>query len=406
MLKDYFKISAREILRRKLRSWLTLIGVFIGIAAIVSLITLGQGLENSINEQFEALGKDKFFVTPKGQGLASGIASETIKITDRDLRVVQGVQGIERATGMIFSTTAVEFNDNLRYVFVSGMSTDPLDRELIGESQSFEIVIGRGLESGDKNKAVLGNDYTDETWMGKAVDVGDKILVNGQEFKVIGFWNKIGSPPDDRQVMLPIDTYAELFDAEDEFGMIVGQTQAGEDPLEVVEEVEKELRQSRGLDEGEEDFEIQTPEQFMESFQIVLDIIQIVLIGIAAISLLVGGIGIMNTMYTSVLQRTKEIGVMKALGARNKHIMYLFLIESGLYGLGGGILGAIIGIGFAKTTELLMAVFVGPAFLSINIDWLLILATLIFSFVVGCLSGIAPARKASKLDPVDSLRYE
>ena len=114
----------------------------------------------------------------------------------------------------------------------------------------------------------------------------------------------------------------------------------------------------------------------------------------------------MNTMYTSVLERTKEIGIMKALGARNSQIMWLFLIESGLYGLGGGVIGAVIGIGFAKLTELIFTIAVGPAFLAVKIDWLLVFGTLLFSFLAGCISGIALARSASKQKPVDSLRYE
>ena len=156
---------------------------------------------------------------------------------------------------------------------------------------------------------------------------------------------------------------------------------------------------------GKEDLEIKTPQQLASSFTTILDIVNIVLIGIAGISLLVGGIGIMNTMYTAVLQRTKEIGVMKALGARNKHILLLFLIESGLYGLGGGIIGALLGIGFAKVVEALFVQFIGPL-LVVEINYGLVSGVLLFSFIIGCLSGIAPAWRASKLNPVESLRYE
>ena len=184
-------------------------------------------------------------------------------------------------------------------------------------------------------------------------------------------------------------------------------TSIGDKALEViVEDVKKDMREAHDVNEGEEDFSIQTPEQFMESFAVILDIVQIVLIGIAAIALLVGGIGIMNTMYTAVLQRTREIGIMKAIGARNSHIMYLFLVESGLYGFFGGLIGVTLGIGFAKIVELIFVQVVGPAFLVIEIDWILVIGTLIFSFLIGILSGIAPAKRASKLNPVDSLRYE
>ncbi|PIN73707.1 hypothetical protein COV20_05800 [Candidatus Woesearchaeota archaeon CG10_big_fil_rev_8_21_14_0_10_45_16] len=404
MIKDYFIIPWREIKRRRLRSWLTLIGVFIGIAAIVSLITLGQGLENAIEGQFQALGKDKLFISPKG-GTFAGIGSSVV-MTEDDLEVIKRTAGVKRATGLAYASSGYEFNEVVRFNFVSGISTEPDERALAGEAQTWKIAQGRNLEKGDRFKVILGYEYTQDTLFEKAVELGDTILINGREFKVIGFLEKIGSPPDDQSGLIPLDTFGEVFNREDEVGYIIVQTQPGDDPAVVAAEVNEELRKSRNLDEGEEDFTIQTPEQFAEAFGVVLDVIQIVLIGIAAISLFVGGIGIMNTMYTSVLQRTKEIGIMKALGAKNSQILYLFLIESGLYGLGGGLIGVILGIGFALLVELAFVVFLGPAFLSVEIDLLLVAGTLFFSFLIGCLSGLAPARSASKQKPVDSLRYE
>jgi len=277
---------------------------------------------------------------------------------------------------------------------------------LVGEAQTWNILEGRNLKKGDKYKAILGWEHTQTTLFEKRVEVGNKIILHRKEFKVVGFLEKIGSPPDDQSAIIPLEAYEEVFDTKDELGFIIAQSQQGEDPFKVADGVKKELRRAHDVDEGEEDFDVQTPEQFAESFAIILDIVQIVLIGIAAISLLVGGIGIMNTMYTSVLQRTKEIGILKALGAKNSHILYLFLVESGLYGLGGGIIGAVIGIGFAKLTEYVFIQVVGPAFLHIEINWLFVLGVLFFSFMVGCISGIAPARRASKLKPVDALRYE
>lgn len=403
MISDYFKIPLKEIRRRKLRSWLTLIGVFIGIAAIISLITLGQGLENAIEKQFEALGKDKLFIMPEGGVWGMG-ASE--QLSEDDLETIKDADGVKRATGMGYAYARYEFNDLVHYGFMSGISTDPEERALVGEAQTWKIGEGRNLQSGDKYKVVLGYEHTRTDLFEKRVELNDKILIHDQEFRVVGFLEKIGSPPDDQAGLMPLETYEEVFDKEDELGFIIAQTDAGEDPLKVGENVKKDLRRAHDVEEGKEDFSVQTPDQFAESFAIILDIVQVVLIGIASISLLVGGIGIMNTMYTSVLQRTKEIGVMKALGARNRHIMFLFLVESGFYGLGGGIVGAAIGIGFAKLTELAFTLSVGPAFLSIEIDWLLVIGTLAFSFLIGCLSGIAPARRASKLNPVDSLRYE
>ena len=406
MIKDFILIPLKELQRRKLRSLLTLIGVFIGIAAIVSLITLGQGLENAITEQFQMLGNDKLFITAKGSALTAGLSIDAVKITDDDFETIDQISGIRKVTGMIFSTASVEFNDIVRYLFVSGMPTDPEERKLIGEAQSFKIGQGRFLEKGDKNKAVVGFTYSDPNFFEKEVGVGDTILVHGHEFKVVGILQKIGSPPDDQSVQIPYETYEEIFEVENEYGFLVAQINPGEDIGKMSTKVNDELRKDRGLDEGEEDLNVETPEQLAATFTTILDIVQIVLIGIAAISLLVGGIGIMNTMYMVILQRTKEIGIMKALGAKNSHILILFLIESGFYGFFGGVVGAAIGILFAKIVEALFVVFVGPAFLSIEINFWLISGTLLFAFVVGCASGVLPAYQASKMDPVDSLRYE
>ncbi len=404
--KKYFILAGKEFKRRKLRSILTLIGIIIGIAAIVSLITLGQGLKNAIDKQFDALGKDKLFIAAKGNALTPGLTIDAVKITEDDLEVIQQTHGVKRAAGLIYSTGRIEFNDIVRYNFVTGMPEDPEDRALIGEANSYKILKGRFIEKGDRFRAVLGHEYTQPSFFEKQIELGDRIQIQDREFKVVGFMQKIGSPPDDQSIIIPLDIYASVFDTGDELGILIAQTDSGEDVEAVAASVEKDLRKSRDLDEGKEDFSVQTPQQLAGSFATILDIVQVVLVGIAGISLLVGGIGIMNTMYTAVLQRTKEIGVLKALGAQNKHILSLFLVESGLYGLGGGLLGVSIGITLALITEELFLIFVGPAFLSIEINIFFIGGVLLFSFIVGVLSGIAPAYGASKLNPVDSLRYE
>jgi putative ABC transport system permease protein len=406
MYKDYIKIPWKEIRRRKLRSWLTLIGIIIGITAVVSLITLGQGLENAISKQFEALGDDKLFITPKGNPLTPGITTDAVSITEDDLEIIDKTNGVKRTSGSIYLTGRVEFNDLVRYFFVGGMPTDPEERELLGEAQNYKILKGRFHEKGDKFKAVLGYQYSLSDLFGQQVDLGDKILIQGVEFKVIGIMDRIGSPPDDQSVIIPYDTFGDIFGTDDEIGFIVAQTQAGINTNVVSDRIEKALRKHRDLDEGKEDFSVETPQQLAAAFQVILDIVNLVLIGIAGISLLVGGVGIMNTMYTTVLERTKQIGVMKAMGAKNNHIMALFIVESGLYGAGGGLIGITIGIGFAKLVEAIFVLALGPALLDVQINYALLISALSFSFIIGVLSGIAPARKAAKLHPVDALRYE
>lgn len=403
MITDYFQIAFKEAKRRKLRSFLTLVGIFIGIAAIISLITLGQGLENAISNQFSQLGKDKLFILPKGGFWGMGAS---VQLTEDDLDTIKQASGIKVGAGLGFSYGRYEFNELVQYNFVHGVPLDSEELKLIGEAQNWKIIQGRMLESGDKYKIVLGNEYTKSDLFETRVELGDKIKVQDQDFKVVGFLEKIGSPPDDKAGIIPQEVHQDIFSTGKKYGFIIAQVQSGEDPAQIAEEIKKELRKEHNLDVGEEDFSIETPENLMATFSTILDIVQIVLIGITAISLLVGGIGIMNTMYTAVLQRTKEIGLMKAVGARNSQIMLLFLIESGLYGLVGGLLGVIAGISLAKIAERVLQEFLGPAFMSIEINWLLVLGALLFSFLVGILSGLAPARKASRLNPVESLRYE
>ncbi|MBS3165937.1 ABC transporter permease [Candidatus Woesearchaeota archaeon] len=406
MFKDYFIIPWKEIKQRRVRSWLTLLGIIIGIAAIVSLITLGQGLQNAIQGQFSALGNDKLFISAKGSSLTPGLSVDAVKITKKDVDVVKSVLGVKQVAAMSYTTARIEYNNNVRYFFIMGMPTEPAEMSLLNGAQNYKISSGRNLQKGDKYKAVLGYAYTKSTLFEKDINLNNKIILQNQEFRVAGFLERIGSPPDDQSILIPFDTYSELFKTGDQVGLIVVQTQEGENVNGVAERITKELGHERRLKEGKEDFTVQTSEQLASSFSTILDIVQVVLIGIAGISLLVGGVGIMNTMFTSVLERTKEIGILKAVGAQNKHIMFLFLVESGLYGLGGGLIGVILGIGTAKLVGIVFAYAVGPAFLVIKINFLFVLGTLFFSFLIGCISGIAPARRASKLNPVESLRYE
>lgn len=406
MFVDYLKLVWGQMLARKRRSWLTLLGIVIGISAIISLVLIGGGLENAINEQLNSLGSDLLIISPKGSSFSIGLASDTAPLTTEDLDVIDSVRGIEKTAGMIYTSGRIEFNHEVKYQFVSGMPDDPEERELIGEGQNMNIGEGRALEKGDRHKAVVGIDYTDETLMGRAVEIGDKILVQDEEFKVVGIWERIGNSGDDRSVAIPLDTYWEVFDNQDQLGIIMAEVASGVDVETASERVENELRNYRDVEEGKEDFTIQTPSQMAESFASILGIVSAVLVGIATISLLVGGIGIMNTMFTAVLQRTREIGLLKALGAKQKQILILFLLESSLYGLVGGLIGVGIGVSFAKLVDFAFANFVGPNMFSVVVDYQFLLIVLIGSAIFGGICGYVPARRAAKADAVNSLRYE
>jgi len=404
MIKDFFALSVSNLRRRKLRSWLTMIGIFIGIAAVVSLISLGQGLQDYISEQFEVMGANKLIVLPgSGIGLASASAE---KLTSKDLDVIKKTRGVDIVAELVYGVSFLEFNDEVKRVFVIGLPTEKV-ADIFRDMQGFEVEKGRELKEDDKDKVVVGYLVAkDKSVFEKGVELRDKIIIEKKEFRVVGIMKQIGNPQDDSQVYIPLETAKEIFNKKDEIDTIYVQVKEGFETKDVAEDIKKELRRARDEEKGKETFSIQTFEQILETFQNVFNVVQAVLVGIAAISLLVGGIGIMNTMYTSVLERTREIGTMKAIGAKNSHVMIIFLIESGLLGLTGGIIGVLIGIGLAKFAEYLAAAFLGTTLLQASTNPMIFLGALAFSFVIGSASGLLPALQASKLNPVDALRYE
>jgi len=405
MIEDFFKYALANMRNRKLRSWLTMIGIFIGIAAVVALVSLGQGLQKYIDEEFEKLGRDKIILMPKGQ---LGIGGTTGAVfTKSDVDAMKKVRGVADASGLVMRNVKLEFNDVVRYYLVLGMPTGK-EGKLVDELfMNYGMEKGRAIKKGDKRKVALGHYYLDHELFERNVKLGDRIKINDVEFETIGFYELIGNPGDDQNVYIAEESLFELLEIEDERqDMIYAKAAKGEDAAVVSERIEKALRKHRNLDEGNEDFTVQSAEDMIASYLIIIDVINIVLIGIAAISLIVGGIGIMNTMFTSILERTNEIGIMKSIGARNKDIMILFLIESGILGLFGGAIGIAIGMGISKSIEVIATIALQSALLKAYFPWYLILGALMFSFLVGSLSGLVPAFRASRMSPVDALRYE
>lgn len=408
MIEDYFKLGFRSLSRRRLRSWLTMIGIFIGIAAVVSLISLGQGMQDAIYESFENIGGDKLFIQPKSSFGSVGENTGRAPLTEDDVDFLRSQSGIEAISYYTMTSAKVEYQDSVRYFMIAGIPTDYEALDLMINSMfQTELNGGRNLQPGDKNTVTIGFHHNEKgLYDGKNLDVNSRFLINDQKFVVSGIFSPIGSSQDDQMILMPIDSFREVSGIEERVDFIVLQVNEGEDPIAVGEELTRSLARHRDVKEGKEDFTIQTPEDLLESFQTILDIVQAVLIGIAAISLLVGGIGIMNTMYTSVIERHKEIGIMKAIGAKNSDIFTLFLIESGFLGFVGGILGIILGTGLATMVEVISKQALGKTFLQANYSIELFAGALLFSFLVGAIAGTLPAIQASKQKPADTLRDE
>jgi putative ABC transport system permease protein len=401
-LKEYIVFTVSNIVSRKKRSMLTIIAIVIGISAVVSLTSLGYGLQDTINEQFESMGTDKLMIMPGGSMFSMmGIGGGSM--TKHDMDVVQRVNGIETAGAMIYKSAKVEFKGETKYTFVIGLPTDET-RKVIDSMQQIKIIEGRDLKKTDNNAVMVGYLIINDEFFGKGISLGDKISIEGRDFKIIGALDRIGSRPDDTQVYIPLDTAREIFDEPEKIDIIIAKTRSGYDASVVAEDVKEALRKDRGVEKGEEDFTVQTSEQLLDTFSSIFSLVMMVVIGIAAISLLVGGVGIMNTMYMSILERTREIGVMKSIGAMNSDILLMFLIESGFLGLFGGIAGCLLGIGIAKLVEVIIQGQIIMLRASISTE--LIAGTLLFSFIIGTVSGLLPARRAARLQPVEALRYE
>jgi len=403
-MTELFKIALKSIGKRKKRTALTMLGVFIGIAAVVALVALGQGLSDTINAQFEKIGADKIIIQAKEQGF--GGLDAPGRLTEHEIDIIDNVLGVKEIAGEIFSGALVEFNNVQRTLFMITMPDEKRAAKLAIGFNLWEAMDGRLLTHRDKKKVVVGYNLAYRTTFGKNVRVGDKLKVGGEKFEIVGVLKRVGDPGSDGGIIISEAEARVMLDEPDGFSYIVAQTASGVDPEEVAERIERRLRRDRHQKEGKEDFAVQTSTDLIESFNAVFNIIQFVFVGIAGISLLVGGIGIMNTMFTAVLERTREIGVMKAIGARNRDVLTLFLIESGLLGLAGGIIGVLIGIGIAKLVEFGANTSFGPGTIHASFSPTLIIGALLFSFIVGALSGVLPARRASKLRPVDALRYE
>ncbi|MBI2658702.1 ABC transporter permease [Candidatus Woesearchaeota archaeon] len=400
---DEIRYSIQHIRKRKLRSLLTILSILIGIAAVFALLSFGIGIQNYVNTLADESGRDKLFIQAKGIG-APG-TDDNFFLSKDDVNFVGKIKGVDEIVGMYFAAGEIESDDVKKFYFVSGVDTNNVD--FVEETFAISILKGRGLKEGDLNKAVLGYNYQfDDKVFGKGIKLGDKIRINSDPFEVIGFYDEIGNPQDDANAYITKESFEQLYpDKKDKFGFIMLSSQNGIVPKELAERIEEKLRKFKDQDKGKEDFFVQTFEDALATFTTIINVINAVLVLIALVSLVVAFVNIMNTMYTAIIERTKEIGVMKAVGARNSDILLIFVFESGFLGLLGGLLGVIFGYIVASIGGGIAAAN-GFALLKPEFPIVLIIGCLFFSFLVGTAAGYLPARRASRLKPVDALRYE
>lgn len=423
MLKDFFMLAARSITHRKMRSWLTVIGVFIGITAVVALISIGLGLDRTINQQVAGVfGVDTFVLMAEGLFGPQRHPEGNTEEYALDLQYLKSIPGVKVAaavrqrTGFVQGPTKADGTSTQGFLPVMGLST-----ELMNEFESFtgELSVqpgGRLFVAEDVDVAVLGADTAERL----GARVGDSLLIAGDDKKEVnltvvgimspgdesstsdtnsGFSAGMPTGQNEDTIYVPYDTMSLLWGPAEDVLVTLVRTQPGADVDEVADRVEKELN-TRGSQ-----LSAMTYSDISDAIGTMTSTVSAFLAGIAGIALLVGGVGVMNTMFTSVLERTKEIGVMKAVGARNSHILTIFLIESGLMGLVGGVVGTLLGLGLSAVASMFIGRFFG-VHMAVVASPSLIAITLVGAFSLGAVAGLWPAWRASRLPVVDALRYE
>lgn len=412
------KLSAQSFMHKKLRSWLTILGIVIGVAAVVSILSLSTGARQVITSQLGGLGADIVTVSPgfsRAQGFGGGGFGEgggttqNANLTTRDLEAIKSVTGIKAVDGMISDRLDVSYLTQTATVAVQGV--DPLAwREMTTSS----LGSGRYLTPGDGNAVVLGYRIAN-TLFKEPVLLNSQITIDGKPFRVVGTLQQSGGfGGSDNTITMPIDTARTVVTgfASNQFTSIEVQVADVNAVNDTTNAIESKLLITRHVTESKKDFTVTSAQSIQSSISSVLGTLSLFLAGIAAISLLVGAIGIANTMFMSVMERTKQIGILKALGTTNFEIMQLFTMEAAIVGLIGGLLGVFSGfIVSGLIGELGVSVISlggrggGNMSLSVITPELAMLAVG-FSVIIGVVAGLLPARRASKLQPTVALRYE
>ncbi|VVC71954.1 MacB-like periplasmic core domain protein [uncultured archaeon] len=410
-------IALNSLRYRSLRSWLAILGIVIGVASIISLISISVGMNDQIEGRLTGLGANIITVTagsPRaermgviGLGFAGGAGAARIDgpgnlfgetegqpvVTFKDADSLASVAGVAAVDARLQERRAVSYKDKNSSLTVIGTSPSAFP-----ESTGASIAEGRSLESADMYSAVLGFSVATETFNDSMLN--RRIKIGGTYFRVVGVLNQSGASftGPDSSVFIPIRAAQKLFGQKENASSLVLIAADGTDPEEVAASVTTELSALHGVSEDEADFSVATASSLQSSISSITDTLAIFLGGIASISLIVGGVGVANAMFTSVLEQTKFIGLLKALGARNGTVMKLFLFEACTVGFIGGIFG--IALSFLGSA--LLASFGLPSRITIE----LVLLGLGFSIAIGAISGLLPARNAASVPPVEALKYE
>ncbi|MHC1754184.1 MAG: ABC transporter permease [Methanosarcina sp.] len=450
-LAKILRIALNMVKANKLRSWLTIVGVIIGIASVMAIVTTGEYFQEQVTETLEGLGGDTITIvasipfeisseedmeyeedtgesseesaaiTAKTEEESENSTSDPIELeteteaelTRKDVFVLRSIPAVKYVNVNVQTGAELKFGSEVTYIWVNGV--DPsvwpdLTKKKIGE--------GRMLAPGDRAVVVISKELAKDTFE-QEIRLNQMIPLNGKSYRVIGILANDGGLLGGMgglfgsSVYMPYQEVYSLRNSEED---VSERERDVYDTIEVklydeadydaaLQEIERKLRLSRRVTEDTQDFYVNSQKEAIESTQKLINGLTAFLAFIAGISLLVGSTGIANTMFTSVLEKTKEIGIMKAIGAKNSDIMLIFLCNAAMISLVGGIIGILLGTAAVQVILLLISIKMSIPFeFALSLKGTFV-ATLV-SIVVGLIAGLVPAKNASELKPVDALRYE
>lgn len=395
------KLAIKSLVANKLRSFLAMLGIIIGVSAVISLLSLGAGAQKQITEQVSSMGTNILSIRPGSRNSGGGVRSSndrSLKLEDAEA-IVTEIPEVESVSPVASSNYQIKYFNKNTSSSVNGVASTYFS------IRNIKIDKGRLFNSNESEStmrlAVIGSQVQEDLF-GLSDAVDETIKIKGINFKVIGTLEKKGdgmSSPD-ANIYVPYNVaMKQLIGTENPRSVDVKGFE-GSDMTDVEEKIKTLLRKKHQLSEGaEDDFMIFNMAEIIKQSETFTQIFTFLLGGIAGISLIVGGIGIMNIMLVTVTERTREIGIRKAIGAKEKDILRQFLIESVVMTTSGGLIGILFGYSISK----LIGIFVPfPPIVTMTS----IIISISFSTIVGIFFGYYPAKRAAKLDPIEALRYE
>ncbi len=408
-----FKQALNMVIHSKLRSWLTILGIVIGVAAVISIVSMGQALSADLGSQLGDLGGDlltlnagaakamTFSGRMKDTTATATSSDEEIVLDKTDVQALKGVSDIKTINMQISGKTDVYF------VAESGSTTiQGVDQATWSQVATSTIAQGRMLGPADSNVIVVGGRIADG-FFDKKIGINQMVTIEEKLFRIVGILDDTSST-----IYMPLQTAYEVLDdkEKDVYDTIIIQVKDEEQLDTAMAAIEKKLMLARHVTESNKDFTLTSNQAATDARADMMASLTMFLTAIAAVALLVGAVGVANTMFTSVLEKTKEIGIMKAIGARNEDILKIFLMNSAIIGFIGGVLGLLLGIVLSGFLPALLGdsggIMSRLASGGSMVSWQSVFLAIGMAVAIGMISGAIPAYKASRLKPVDALRYE